>query len=84
MSRDIWSVGDATLAVCQSCIAMVSATYRVRDVPFDDGSGVVNAILVAVCDGCSEVIAIPAQSVPAIKDAREKLGGIRIEIPHHH
>lgn len=81
MSRDIWEDGDATLAVCQSCSAMVPATYCVRDVPFDDGGGVVPGILVAVCDGCDEVIAIPAQSTPAIKIAREKFLKIRVEIP---
>ena len=82
MSTPIWEVGDETLAVCNACSAMVSATYRVRAVPFDDGTGVAPGILVAVCDGCNDVIGIPAQSTPAIKDVMEKLGKIRLEVPY--
>lgn len=33
--------------------------------------GVVKEILVAICDICSAVVAIPAQSTPAIRRARE-------------
>jgi hypothetical protein len=44
----------------------------VRDVPFFDGSGIVDDILVAVCDECNNVVAIPAQSLDAIRIAIHK------------
>lgn len=68
------------MVVCTACAAMVSATYRVRDVQFDDGSGVAKGLLVAVCDGCGDVCCIPSQSTPAIWSNRHKLGNIRVEI----
>ena len=45
-------------------------TFCVRDVPFSDGSGIVEQILVGVCDQCKRVIAIPAQSTPKIKETK--------------
>ena len=63
--------GEKGRAVCEAD-GLVSVTYGYRDVPFSDGSGVAKQILVGVCDVCSEVVAIPPQSTPAIKAAREK------------
>lgn len=40
--------------------------------PFSDGKGMADDVLVGVCDGCDEVVAIPAQSTPAIRDARAR------------
>jgi hypothetical protein len=51
---------------------LATTTFAYRDVPFRDGSGAVKDILVAVCDKCGEVVAIPPQSAPAIKVVREK------------
>ena len=41
-----------------------------RDVPFSDGSGVAKNIMAGVFDHCCDVVSIPAQSVPAIREAR--------------
>lgn len=60
---------------------MMPATYQVRDVPFDVGTGMVPAILVAVCDRCNEVVSIPAQSTPALDAATGKAVSLRVEIP---
>ncbi|GAB2178642.1 hypothetical protein [Dongia sp. agr-C8] len=49
----------------------VGITYRRRDVPFSDGHGSAKDILVGVCDVCGDVVAIPPQSTPAIRAARE-------------
>lgn len=65
--------GDTSKAVCECCNKLVDTTFAVRDVPFFDGSGIVENILVAVCDNCNEVVAIPAQSTVAIKDAMNKM-----------
>ncbi|MGY6570825.1 MAG: hypothetical protein ACXIVE_17680 [Salinarimonas sp.] len=67
----LYEAGDKSKAICEHCKSLVPTTFMYRDVPFDDGSGVVKDILVAVCDICDKVVAIPAQSTPAIKRARE-------------
>jgi hypothetical protein len=66
-----YEAGDKSKAICESCKALVPTTFQYRDVAFDDGSGCVKDILVAVCDHCDTVVSIPAQSTPAIKRARD-------------
>lgn len=64
--------GSSSKGICEDCKAIVPTTFTYRDVPFSDGSGTVKNILVAVCDQCDGVVAIPAQSIPAIRRARTK------------
>ncbi|WP_166365889.1 hypothetical protein [Pseudomonas akapageensis] len=64
--------GDHGKALCTHCKKPVTTTFLRRDVPFSDGKGMAKAILVGVCDTCSQVVSIPAQSTPAIRDARQK------------
>lgn len=63
--------GDKSTAVCEACEAIVPTTFRYRDVPYDDGSGVAKDILAAQCDQCDMVVGIPAQSTVAIARQRE-------------
>lgn len=63
--------GEKGRAVCARD-GLSGMTFRRRDVPFSDGDGQAKDILVGVCDACGEVIAVPPQSTPAIKAAREK------------
>ncbi len=63
--------GDKGKAICATCIAVVPTTLLHRDVPFSDKQGMVERILVFVCDICGTIVAIPAQSLPAIKNARD-------------
>src|SRR5581483_11883041 len=49
----------------------VSTTFKYRDVPFSDGSGIAKKILVGVCDECGRIVSIPPQSTPSIKAARK-------------
>ncbi|SFU81345.1 hypothetical protein [Pseudomonas sp. OV546] len=63
--------GDKSQAICEDCESVVHTTFQRRNVPFDDGVGEVENVLVAVCDICDRVVAVPAQSTPAIKAARE-------------
>jgi hypothetical protein len=58
--------GDKGRAVCETC-GLVTTTYHLRDVPFNDKSGVVKNILAGVCDKCEKVVSIPRQSTPMIK-----------------
>lgn len=61
--------GDKGKAICESD-GRVSTTFRYRDVPFSDGSGVARKILAGVCDRCGKVVSIPPQSTPSIRAAR--------------
>lgn len=63
------AVGEKSSAICCDC-GLVSTTFAVRDVPFEDGIGVAEGIMTCVCDGCGIVVAIPALSTPQIASAR--------------
>ncbi|MBF7980231.1 MULTISPECIES: hypothetical protein [Rahnella] len=63
----ICKVGDEEKAECGMCEAFRMVSYQLRDVPFDDGSGIVKNIIAGVCKTCGNVAVIPFQSVPAIK-----------------
>ena len=62
--------GDKSRAVCESCESVVNTTFAIRNVSFNDGVGIAENILVAVCDVCKDTVAIPSQSVVTIADAR--------------
>lgn len=68
----LYQEGDQGKALCSHCKGIVATTFRRRDVPFSDGKGMARDILVGVCDTCDQVISIPAQSTPAIREARQK------------
>lgn len=74
--------GDKSKAICARCEAIVQTTFMRRDVPFSDASGLARNILVGVCDCCGDVVAIPAQSTPAIARARkETLDSLEASLP---
>lgn len=74
--------GDHGKALCEHCQQVVSTTYVRRNVPFSDGQGEAKDILVGVCDVCETILAIPAQSTPAIKEARkQQLTSIEARLP---
>ena len=64
--------GEKGQALCHPCGGLVATTFIRRDVPFSDGKGSAQNILVGVCNHCEQVLVIPAQSTPAIRDARQK------------
>ena len=72
MKIKLYEEGEKSKAVCDHCGQLVSTTFARRDVPFSDGKCEVKNILAAVCDVCGEVAAVPAQSTPAIREARRK------------
>src|SRR3989338_585811 len=67
----LFKAGDKGKAICESCKEIAPTTFAYRDVPFSDSPGKVKGILVSVCDKCDSVVAVPSQSTPAIKAARE-------------
>lgn len=68
----LYSPGDKSRAICEDCGKLVTTTFGYRDVPFSDGKGLARNILAAACDDCGVVVAVPAQSTPAIAKAREQ------------
>jgi hypothetical protein len=72
MNRKLYEEGEKSKAICESCKQIVDTTFASRDVPFSEGKVEVKDILVAVCDLCDRVVAIPAQSTPAIRETRLK------------
>lgn len=80
----ILKVGDKSKAICKSCKAVVPTTYKLRDVPFDDGDGEVKGVLVSTCDACDTICSLPHQSTPAVKKALEiKRKPIECKVPAH-
>jgi hypothetical protein len=69
----IFQDGGKSRAFCTYCADVVDTTFRHRDVPFSDGSGLARTILVGGCDSCQKTVAIPAQSTPSIASARKAL-----------
>jgi len=68
----ILKVGDTKRAACNTCESFQNMTFKLRDTPFNDGSGIVKNVLVGVCDRCDSVTVLPHQSTPAIKKQLEK------------
>ena len=66
----LYQDGDSSTAFCGHCSKVVSTVFERRDVPFSDGHGAAKNILAAVCAECGSIAAIPAQSTPAIAEAR--------------
>jgi hypothetical protein len=75
---------DKSTAACQTCKKLVDVTYRLRDVPLSDGSDIVKAVLVGVCDICDDVCVLPHQSVPKVsKTMQQKRKPIDSRVPAH-
>ncbi len=68
----IYKVGDTSKAVCHTCKAAKPTTFKLRNIPFSDGEGLVKNVIAGVCDICNEVVSTPPQSTPSIKKAIEK------------
>ncbi len=80
----ILRVGDVQEAACHYCKSFEAITFKLRNVPFSDGTGLVKNILAGVCDKCEEVVVIPHQSTPSIIKQRESLRKpIESRVPVH-
>jgi hypothetical protein len=76
--------GDTKKVACETCGSFQNATFKLRDVPFNDGSGIVKSVLAGVCDACDSVAVIPHQSTPAIKKQLDKQRkAVEGRIPSH-
>jgi hypothetical protein len=81
---NILKVGDQEKVACDKCATFVTVTYKLRDVPFSDGSSIVKQVLVGVCEQCDNVCVLPHQSTPLVKKALEKQRqSVESRVPAH-
>ncbi len=74
---------DKSKAICNKC-GLVSTTFKVRDVPFSTKNGYARGILAGVCDKCGEVVSVPQQSTPRIKESLQiSKKSIEVRLPRH-
>ncbi|MCF6199305.1 MAG: hypothetical protein L3J67_07905 [Hyphomicrobiaceae bacterium] len=77
-----YHAGDKSKAACEQCKSLVTTTFAYRDVPFRHAKGQAKDLLVAVCDECGDVVSIPAQSTPAVREARNHaLHSVEVKLP---
>ena len=67
--------GDSIRGFCKSCRKSVNSTLMYRSYPIENGLGLIENALLAVCNECDTVIAIPAQSESAVRAALDKING---------
>ena len=81
----LYREGDSSEAICHACERRVGTRFAVRTVRLP-GTGIeVPDVLAAVCDECGGIAAIPAQSAPKLREARERRKAEELEarIPSH-
>ena len=77
----VYFPGDKSKAVCAVC-GLVETTFQYRDVRLAQSGRTVKNILVGVCDLCGATVSTPAQSTPAIRQARERASeSIEAQLP---
>lgn len=80
----IYKVGDKSKAICHICKAIKETTFKLRDVPFSDGAGVVKDVMVGVCNTCDTVVSMPSQSTPKVQRViEEKRKSVEARVPAH-
>lgn len=80
----LYKVGEKSKALCEQCEKIRSTTFRERTIPLSSGKGSVEDVLVAVCDGCDNIVGIPQQSAPRIQEAiRTSRQPVEARVPRH-
>ncbi len=64
--------GQRGLAICPNCKGIVEIRYEYRTNHLEESDLDVENVLVGVCEECDEVVSIPAQSTPKLKQARAR------------
>jgi hypothetical protein len=81
----LYREGDRSEAICPACEKRVTTRFEVRTVRLAESGIDVRGVLAAVCDECGAVAALPAQSAPKLKEARDRRKDEELEarIPSH-
>lgn len=77
--------GEREEGLCPVCEAWCPTVFEYRTVRLEDSSVAVDDVLVGVCEGCGEVVSIPPQSTPRLREARaaRKEHTLEARIPRH-
>lgn len=79
----IHKIGDKLKGGCEHCKKLVTTTFQLRNVPVKSG-GIVDDLLCSCCDDCDNVVSIPHQSVPRIKEFLDsKRCSVEVRLPRH-
>lgn len=80
----VYKLGEKSRMLCPVCRQLRTTTFRERDVPLSSGEGIVRDVLVGVCDHCDEVVSLPLQSVPRVKETIQSARhAVEARIPRH-
>lgn len=81
----LYREGDRSEAICHACEKRVTTQFAVRTLRLPESGIDVPDVLAAVCNECGGVAAIPAQSAPKLREARERRKAEELEarIPSH-
>lgn len=80
----ILKVGDNQKAACANCQSFQEMAFVLRDVPLSDESGMVDNVLVGVCDHCDHVGIMPHQSTPLVqKQLQQQKRPVESRVPAH-
>ncbi len=64
--------GQRRRAICPNCEGIVEIRYEYRTIHLEESDLDVENVLVGVCEACDDVVSIPAQSTPKLKQARAR------------
>ncbi|HEX8848870.1 MAG TPA: hypothetical protein VF761_04980 [Gemmatimonadaceae bacterium] len=67
--KSLWSAGDIVASHCPHCRKPVQARFEFRTVRMPRSRLSVPNVLVDVCGSCENVIGIPSQSIPQLREA---------------
>lgn len=81
----LYREGEFSEGICAHCKALVATRFQVRTVHLHESGIDVPGVLAAVCEECGEIVALPAQSTPRIREAkqRRKDESLEARIPSH-
>src|SRR4051812_22752801 len=68
----LWKEGDRSKGVCERCKRLVTTRFERRTVNLERPKATVHDVLVAVCDSCEEVVAVPHQSSLRLQEVRRQ------------
>lgn len=67
------NAGDHSRALCRHCGAMRETEYQYRPLLLEKTKVTVPNVLVGVCLQCDSTVSVPAQSMPRLKEARQRV-----------
>ncbi len=67
--KSLWSAGDIVACNCPTCRQVVQSRFELRTIRMERSRLRVPNVLVDVCNICDNIIAIPSQSIPQLREA---------------